>query len=149
MATQMGSPPHLCPRDPALAPGWEVLDVLLHSLLTVPVVITGILSFVLENTVSGEPPMPPILLGCGWCVPRLSLSWLQVHPRSGACSLPGCRGANLPGSTGSRLLSSARLAPPASACFPSASSAPGRRRRRVAVPWRKALYLQGKPRASW
>ncbi|XP_019346972.1 solute carrier family 23 member 3 isoform X4 [Alligator mississippiensis] len=51
----------------ALATGWEVLDVLLHSLLTVPVVITGILSFVLENTVSGSPQerglLPPRVQG--------------------------------------------------------------------------------------
>lgn len=38
--------------------GWVCLDLFLLSVLTVPVFLTGVLSFFLENTVSGERTPP-------------------------------------------------------------------------------------------
>uniref|UniRef100_A0A8C3HH46 Solute carrier family 23 member 3 n=1 Tax=Chrysemys picta bellii TaxID=8478 RepID=A0A8C3HH46_CHRPI len=55
-----------------VATGWVCLDLFLLSVMTVPVFLTGLLSFFLENTVSGERTPPPIAR-----CPGLNLSLLQ------------------------------------------------------------------------
>uniref|UniRef100_A0A452H169 Solute carrier family 23 member 3 n=1 Tax=Gopherus agassizii TaxID=38772 RepID=A0A452H169_9SAUR len=55
----------LVPRWLSVAPGyvatgWVCLDLFLLSVMTVPVFLTGLLSFFLENTVSGKRTPPPI-----------------------------------------------------------------------------------------
>ncbi|XP_077176837.1 solute carrier family 23 member 3 [Paroedura picta] len=68
----------------SLATGCIPIDLFLLSLLMVPVFITGTLSFVLENTVSGTPQERGLLSHFISCKPETAENFLKQHNKNSA-----------------------------------------------------------------